>query len=166
MSIYDDVMGLEALLNECVNTTTGEISDENYEAYQALQQEITVGGLERCAHARVNKLARIDGIKAEIERLKNAIKRETGSLEWLERTMLAIWDKSPKDIKGKVQAGTFTIGTRRSSSVELEPDFQNAKYQTSEIVVKTDKMAIKKALSAGEVIPGATLKENLNLTVL
>ena len=165
MSIYGDLQMLECLIDDCFDPITGEIKPEDDAAYQELKAELTHNGLERCAKVRANKMARIAGLKSELERIKSALIRDQKQLDWLENQMLLIYDQAEKDAKGKVHAGTFTIGTRKSTSVVVDDEFNDERYQTIIETKKIDKIAIKNALLSGENIPGARLQNNLNLTV-
>lgn len=165
MSIYGDLQTLECLIDDCFDPITGEIKPEDDAAYQELKAELTHNGLERCAKVRANKMARIAGLKSELDRIKSALTQDQKQLDWLENYMLLIYDHAEKDATGKVHAGTFTIGTRKSTSVCLDDDFYDARFQTEQVEIKVDKVALKKALLAGEYIPGTHLQNNLNLTV-
>lgn len=165
MSIYGDMKELEAMIDTCFNPETGEINPQDDGAYQKLMAEITVGGLERLAKVRANKMAFINGAELEIDRLTTAKKREQKQLDWIENYMLAIYDQSQKDKKGKVIAGTFTIGTRKSTRVDVDDNFDNKDYQTIVETKKIEKAALKKDLLAGVSIDGARLSENRNLTI-
>lgn len=163
MSIYNDVMELERLIDSCANPETGEISEEDYEAYELLKKELTENGLERLAKVRANKLANVAGIKAEIERLKKAKEREEKAIDRIEGWMLNVYSTVKKE--GGIKAGTFTISTRRSTQCVISEDFNDKRFITEEIVFKTDKNAVKTALKNGEVIAGAELLEKENLIV-
>lgn len=67
--------------------------------------------------------------------------------------------------RGKLDVGTFTLSTRKSTSVELEDNFNNLGYSERVISYKPDKMKIKKALQSGEQIKGAKLIEKKNLQI-
>ena len=49
MSIYTEIQDLEHLIASCANPDTGEISEGDYEAYEALKKELTQDGLRRLA---------------------------------------------------------------------------------------------------------------------
>ena len=61
------------------------------------------------------------------------------------------------------------ISSRRSTAVELDPELQPQdlpeQFQRSKTVISADKMAIKAALTAGTVIPGAQLVSRRSWTV-
>lgn len=165
MSIYGDLKNLEEMIENCFDEETGEIKQEDDLAYQELRKELLDDGLRRLACVRANKQNLIDGIKLEIERLKNRLKQETRDFDFVESYMIKLYDEAEKDSKGKVIAGTFKIGIRKSYAVEVDENFNNENYQTIEEIKKIDKMAIRKALQNGEEVDGARLVENKNLSV-
>lgn len=165
MSIYKELETLEELIANCFDPATGEILPEDDKAYEELKKELTEGGLEKLAKVRANKISFIDGVKGEIDRLQKAKKREESQLAWIESYMLAIFEKAEKDAKGKVKAGTFTIGTRKSTQVNVADNFSDKRFISIVETQKVDKIGIKNALLAGEQIEGASLAENKNLTV-
>lgn len=165
MSIYTELKELESMIDDCFDPETGEILPEDDEAYSELKKELLSGGLEKLAKVRANKQSTVDGIDAEIERLKKAKARQEKSLAWIESYMMFLYTSAEKDSKGKVQAGTFTIGTRKSTSVNVSDDFNDERFIKIVETKKIDKVAIKNAIVAGEIVEGASLVENQNLTV-
>ena len=119
-------------------------------------------GLESLCKIRANKLAYIEALKNEEKRIKEKRQREEKSLEHLEEYMLLIHKQSGQD---KSIAGTFTVNTRKSTSVIIDDNFNDDRFQTIVEEKKIDKMAIKKALSSGEEVNGAYLQINENLQV-
>lgn len=162
MSIYDDVLVTQQLIDECFDLETGEINEEQEQEAIKLRDEIIAQGLEVLCKVRVNKLAYIEALKNEEKRIKEKRQREEKSLERLEEYMLLIHKQSGQD---KSIAGTFTVNTRKSTSVIIDDDFNDDRFQTIVEEKKIDKMAIKKALSSGEEVNGAYLQINENLQV-
>ena len=166
MSIYGDVITLENMIDNCFDLETGEIRQEDDTAYQELLKELSEDGLERLAKVLTNKTAFVLGVDNELKRLKRAKLREEKQIDWIKSYMLAIWEKSPKDKNGKILAGTFTIGARKSTSVVVEENFNNPDFQTTVETIKVDKVSLKNALVQGLQIEGAYLVQNMNLTIL
>lgn len=166
MSIYQEMQDLEEMISSCFDPETGEIRPEDDEAYLSLKKELIENGLERLAKVRANKQNRISGIDSEIERLKLAKEREQKQIDWIESYMLYIYNQSEKDKKGKVQAGTFTIGTRKSVKTIVD---DMTLLPNNLISVKTeykpDLKAIKEVIQNGGEVQGCHLEEKQNLTV-
>lgn len=165
MSIYSELQTLEELIESCFDPETGEILPEDDKAYLDLKKELLENGLEKLAKVRANKINFVDGIKSEIDRLKKSQSREEKQLDWIEKYMLFLFEKSEKDSKNKVKAGTFTIGTRKSTQVNVEESFEDQRFIKITETKKIDKIGIKNALLAGEEVKGAYLVENKNLTI-
>lgn len=162
MSIYNDVLDIEEMINDSFDPETGEILEEDVQAGEELKQEIIAVGLEKLCKVRANMRMDIDGLKAEKKRIDDMIKSKTRKLERFENYILLIHKMSGEK---KSIAGSFTVSTRKSTSVQVSDDFNNENYQIIEEVKKIDKMAIKKDLAAGVEIAGAILIENENLQV-
>lgn len=65
-----------------------------------------------------------------------------------------------------VKTPTIKISIRRSESVEVDSMEQlHARYLNEKVTVTPDKIAIKKAIKAGENITGARISENFNLQI-
>lgn len=167
MSIYGDLRTLEEMIEDCFDKETGEIKAEDDEAYQVLKKELTTDGLERLAKVRANKLAFVEGVKSEINRLKEALKREEKHIDWIENYMLSIYNESEKDKKGKVFAGTFTIGTRKSIKTIVDDESViPVGYIVEKVEHKPDLKAIKEAIQRGETVKGCHLEEKQNISIL
>lgn len=162
MSIYNDVLVAQQLIDECFDLETGEIDEIQEQQAIDLKNEIIAQGLETLCKVRVNYLADIEFLKAEEKRIKEKRQRLEKSLERLEEYMLLIHKQSGKD---KSIAGTFTVNTRKSTSVIIDDDFNDDRFQTIVEEKKIDKTAIKKALTNGEEVAGAYLQINENLQV-
>ena len=159
MSIYSDMQDLEKMINDCADPETGEIKQSDDEAYQALREELAVNGLEKLAKVRANLSATMSGIEEEINRMAHRHEMLNKRIAWLEDYMLRIYLESPKDKTLKIQAGTFTIGTRSSTRCIIDdetiipPPFLKRKE-----TVTVDKETIKRNLLNGMTVPGAHLQ--------
>ena len=60
-------------------------------------------------------------------------------------------------------AGNFTVSTRKSTQVIVEPEFYDDRFIKT--TTSVDKAELKKALAAGEQIAGAKLQTNYNLQI-
>ena len=163
MSIYSEVMACEELLNQEYDALTGEITEENEENMDIIntwKNDIIEQGLENLCKVRANKLARIEALKAEKKRIADKQAQEEKRLERLDDYIGMIYYEAGAD---KVEAGSFTVSTRKSEQVVLTEGFENKDYGKYEF--KADKVAIKEALKNGIEIEGATLQTNYNLQV-
>ena len=160
--IYENIMEAERLLDECYDLETGEV-DEKREAELAAKKEALIAeGLENLCNLRADKLAFINGLDAETQRIADKAKAEKKKLASLERFILLIHQKSGKD---KSIAGTWTVGTRKSTQVRVEPDFADPRFFITKTTEQLDKVSLKEALKNGETVPGAELVINYNLSV-
>lgn len=160
MSIYDDVVTAQKLIDECFDLETGEINEEQENQAKKLKDEILAQGLETLCKVRANLKSEIDALKAEEKRITDKRKVLESKTERLERYIHDIFNLSGQD---KVKAGTFTVSIRLSEAVKLADDFENKEFGTYEF--KADKKAIKEALKSGLQIDGAEIVCNENLQV-
>ena len=161
--IYEEVLKAEEKLNQCINWETGEISDEYDNAKEELQS-VLEEGIETLCKIRANKLAKIESLKSEINRLSEKKKIEEKRIESLEKYISQLFDKTEKP---KLDAGTFMISYRKSKQVWVEDDFEvipeNKDYLRYKIDI--DKTKIKEALQSGIEVKGASLIEKNNLQI-
>ena len=117
--------------------------------------------IENTAKYMVNVEADIQGIKAEIDRLNKVKKSKESTIETLKNNIE--YSMKQKGIE-KLEVGTFKAYYKKSESVEITNlDVIPADYTRVEI--KADKVAIKKAIKAGEVVDGAHIQTNMNFYI-
>ena len=163
MSIYNDVELIEKAIDEVLQgDDEGNISLEALDVLMQSKADTIQRGLETLCKVRANKIAMIDACKAEVERLSAKVKSETRKLDGLESYMFLLLKKSGE---AKVNAGTFTVGSRKSTVVYTAPDFNIEEFMRVKTTVEPDKTAIKDALKEGRTIDGASLIEKENLSV-
>lgn len=162
MSIYNDLIELERLLEDVVDKETGEILPDDDVAYSELKSEIMNVGMEKLCKVRANILSDIDGIKEELERISEKKRSKEKAVERLQNYMLELLKLSGKE---KVEDGTFTVGTRKSERVIVDEEVLPKQYKAEKITTKPDLKAIKEAIISGIVVDGAYIQECLNLTV-
>ena len=105
--------------------------------------------------------------KAEVARIQAKAKTYANRTESIKQYLLP-WVIAEKERTGKnTEVGTFTLGTRKSQSVELDEGFADMNYCEAVTVIKPDKRKIKEFLKANPklYILGATLKNNQNLSI-
>lgn len=163
MSIYNDVLACQSLIDEAMDLTTGEILDEDQLLQaQELKKQVLSEGLETLCKIRINKMAEIDAIKYEEKRLSERRKSLELKLDNFENWIYTLYRQGNNPIQ---RAGIFTLSTRKSTQVVVDDDFNNEKFQTIKEVKSIDKMALKEALKNGENIAGAKLVTNYNLQI-
>lgn len=160
-SLYEEVELIENAISEIL------YNDEpiNLEALDTLVQAKVAtiqNGLESLCKIRARKQAAITALADESKRLAEKATRESKSLARLEDYIHSMLKRSGEK---KIEAGTFTVGTRISNSVWVAPDFNNPQYMRTKTIVEPDKTAIKDAIKGGAQIDGAAIvtKENLSI---
>lgn len=102
-----------------------------------------------------------DLIDNEIKRLQQMKKVNNNVVERLnDNLLLAV------KTFGEFTVGTQKFGTRKSSQVIVEDVNSLPKeYKTIKVTEAADKVALKKAIQAGEEIKGVHIQENINLKI-
>ena len=163
MSIYNDICMIEQAIDEVLaGDENGNISLDALDTLMKTKSETIKDGLEVLCKVRANKLAMIEACKNEATRLTEKAKAEARRLDRLESYMLDLFDKSGES---KVEAGTFTVGSRKSVSVYTEEGFDIDEFMRVKTTREPDKTLIKEALASGRKIDGASLVEKKNLSV-
>lgn len=117
--------------------------------------------IENTAKYMVNAEADIQGIKAEIDRLNKVKKSKESTIETLKNNIE--YSMKQKGIE-KLEVGTFKAGYRKSESVEII-NLNVIPADFTKVEIKADKIAIKKAIKAGEMVEGAEIKLNQNFYI-
>lgn len=94
--IYEEVINAEKRLDDCIDWTTGEVNEDYEGAYEELQSVLSCG-IETLCKIRANKQARIESLKAEINRLTERKKQEEKRIESLEKYIKSLFDKTGKE---------------------------------------------------------------------
>lgn len=160
MSIYEDVLVAQELIDDCYDKMTGEVLEEQEQAAIKLKEEVLSQGLEVLCKVRANYKADVDALKLEEKRLSDKRKTIENKVGRLEEYIYNIHKLGGLD---KTKAGTFTVSTRKSESVVLDDDFENKDYGSYEF--KADKKLIKEAIKSGIEISGAKIVVNDNLQI-
>lgn len=117
--------------------------------------------IENTAKYMVNVESDIQGLKTEIDRLTKIKKAKENAVERLKNNVE--YAMKQKGIE-KLEVGTFKAYYKKSESVEITNlDVIPADYTRVEI--KADKVAIKKAIKAGETVEGAHIQTNMNFYI-
>lgn len=117
--------------------------------------------IENTAKYMVNVESDIQGLKTEIDRLTKIKKAKENAVERLKNNVE--YAMKQKGVE-KLEVGTFKAYYKKSESVEITNlDVIPADYTRVEI--KADKVAIKKAIKAGETVEGAHIQTNMNFYI-
>lgn len=159
MHLYQEIDMIEDAINDMLYGEN-EIDVEALDNLLKAKTNTIERGLESLCKIRARKQGEITALLDEIKRLSEKSEREAKALVRLEEYILSMLKRSGES---KVNAGTFTVGTRISNSVWVSPDFNNPEYMRTTTTTAPDKIAIKEALKNGIKIDGAsiTTKENL-----
>lgn len=160
--LNDEVMALiEALNNNPTPEERQELCDKLVavaEARDYMQEQ----NCEEMCKARQNCIADNDAIDTEIKRLMAKKATNTRAIEFYENELM----RAVEMHGGKFNAGTFTVGTRKSTVVVVdETIFNDDRFKVTKTEVKIDKMALKTALKEGEAIKGAELVDKQNIAI-
>lgn len=167
-SLYDltqDILDLEAMYESAIDEETGEIIDA--EVLEKLEEELHEMLLKKSdgiIRYFKNEESTIKSIKEEIDRLTALRKRKEKKLEgfknYIETNMLKIGTK-------KIETGLGNISIRKSIQTVVNEDVIefDERFAKKIETIKYDKTEIKKLLSEGVEIEGASLVENFSVSV-
>lgn len=161
LSLYEIDRQLERLLmlesGNLVDTETGEILTKEMVDELQMERETKI---ENCLLFVKNMTAEAEMIKAEIDNLTARMKACKNKAEWCKNYVA-------NALAGeKFKTAKVSVTYRKSEAVELQgliidvPN-QYLKFKEAEL----DKTAVKKALQAGEEVPGCVLVERQNIVI-
>jgi hypothetical protein len=104
----------------------------------------------------------VDMFKNEIDRLTARKKTTENGIDRMKAALLAFLQYSGQD---KVKAGTFSVSTATTQSVQITDETLIPCIYLVEQPPKISKDAIKKALKSGEKVNGAELVENKGVRI-
>lgn len=161
MEIFKIAQEFLDLLNE-IEEIEGEITPELEERLKINEANMAKKMEDYCKAIRYYEMT-VANAKSEKERLDKLIKRSERSQQWLKDAILNVMNATGKP---KVSAGTFTVGTRKSTAVNIiDESAIPARYANEVVTVKIDKTAIKDAIKNGEEVPGAQLVERKSISI-
>lgn len=158
-SLFHISEDMQAILN-LLEEMDGEFTPDMEQVLIISQQELAIK-TESYIHV-LHKLYADVRMAKEHEDAAKAYRTKKGKI--IERLENALLDATLRF--GKIETGIHTVSTRKSESIvitheeQLPNDFKIMKLTTS-----PDKAAIKKAIKAGESVPGAELVTNNNLSI-
>lgn len=149
-------------INEMLEENGGELTPELEAELQIQDFEINEKFESYCKAIKSYEAA-ILGFKSEIERLKSRKETAERAIAHMKEAMLNAMDLFKLT---KIQAGIFTISTRKSQSLDvLDESLVPDKFKSEVTTIKVDKNSIKDALKNGEKIEGIILNDNTNLSI-
>ena len=161
MTLYD-LTTEQMVINQLLEENGGELTPELEEALMITEENLSQKTEGYCkAIAIYNNEAA--GLKAEIERLTAKKKTAEKAVERMKDSLLDCMKRLNLE---KINAGTFTVSTRKSKSVEiLDESLIPMDYKKEVTTITVDKAAIKKAIDNGVDVEGAKLNENKNIQI-
>ena len=172
MNVYQINDRLETIIAEAFDPDTGEV----FQSQEELDKAIDEVGLE--LDTKIENIGcyiknleyEIDALKKEEDNLYKRRKAAENKIEGLKRYLngflVSVMPNEDDRRKWKFKTSRVVLGYRKSTTVEvsdveaLSDEFVNLKVETT-----PNKKAIKEALTKGEKVEGAYLKENINLSV-
>lgn len=132
----------------------------------------TLDSIEGAREVKLDNIATwIDKNKRDIEHCKTVIERNQKAKkalikqnEWLKNYMTQVLDDA--GIK-KITTENYILQTKNNPVSTVVDDFEKLpdEFKKTETKVTADKIEIRKALSAGEDVPGAHLKHSRGTTI-
>jgi len=169
--IYEIQIEIETALEnylECFNEDWELIvSEEEYAKIESELQELQnkkSDYMEWLMKTRANRLASIQGIDSEIERL---VKMKESIQKKVDKTDRFIDKLVSKDYNGKtINYWLFSVGYRKSKATVIDnEELIPTEYKKEKVSVSIDKTLIKKDIEAGKFIEWARIEERMNLFI-
>lgn len=160
-TLYGITAELNAIL-AAIEDNGGEITPEIENAL-AINEEQFVQKSEDYGHAILNLKAMAAAAKAEKERIANLQKFYENTQKRLEGALSNAMQVFGQD---KVENATMRLSLRHTTATEVDDiALLPSEFKTTKVEEVADKTAIKKAIQAGEAVPGAHLIENVSLQI-
>jgi hypothetical protein len=155
-SIQSELLDLVRTIEEA----GGEVTPEQEQQLTISKQELQTKSLNYVHY--IKKLeSDLELAKVYDEQIKAFKNRKEKTIERLKDALL-----NAVIIHGDIESDIFKITTRKSESVEIVAENElPMHYYNSKVVKTVDKVKIKEALKKGELVPGAELKQNKNLSI-
>ena len=160
MNLYEINLAIEKAFDEAIDPETGEILSENALAYLDELEMARDTKIENIGCWIKNLDAEAEALKKEKQAFADRQKRAEKKSASLRRYLSSVLDGQ------KFQTEKVAISFRKSESVQIDDESQiPAPYIKQKIETMPDKTAIKKAIKAGVVLPGASLVESQNVQI-
>lgn len=164
MNLYEINREIEEVLENSIDTETGEISDEAIQRLNELQLEKDAK-VENVALWHKNLLAESKAIADEIKALQERKKALERKMEWQEKYLEFALGGS------KFETPRVMVGYRKSTAVEIADmakfieDHKDSELVTTKIDYAPNKTQIKALLKEGQEVDGAVLVERNNIQI-
>lgn len=147
------------LINE-IEEAGGEVTTDQEIALQIRREELTSKSLNYVHY--IKKLERdLELVKVYKEQLDSFKTRKENIIKRLKESLLVAVENF-----GDIEADIFKISTRKSEAVEIVDEGKiPMPYFRTKTIVEFDKVKIKEAIKEGKEVPGASLKQNKNLSI-
>lgn len=172
MNLYDIDARLVTLIEEGFDTEDGILCESDEELAQKIDEvQLDLDTkIENIGCYIKNLEADVEALKKEEDNLKARRKSAENKIEGLKRYLdgylTACYPNEDDKAKWRFKSPKVVLGFRKSTTVEV-PDLD--KLDKTFIKIKTetsaDKKAIKEAITNGQKVQGAFLKQNVNLSV-
>ena len=160
-TLYGITAELNAIL-AAIEDNGGEITPEIENALTINEEQFAAKAVDY-GHAILNLKAMAAAAKAEKERLAGLQKFYENTQKRLEGALSNAMQVFGQD---KVENATMRLSLRHTTATEVDDIALLPKqYKTVKVEEVADKTAIKKAIQAGETVPGAHLVENVSLQI-
>lgn len=147
-SLLYDLLQNDEIDEQTVNDTLDAMgTDEKVESYCKVIKQLQ---------------ADTEMFKAEIDRISARKRTAENAIERMRNALLAFMEASKKD---KITAGTFTVSTATTKSVNIVDESLIPSEYLILPPVKIDKAEISKALRSGETVKGAELIETKGVRI-
>lgn len=142
---------------EYIDTDTGEVFDEEYLNGLRIAKTRKV---ENIACWIKNLQAEVEAYKKEEEAFRTRRKQAESKVESLKR-YLTNWVAGER-----IDTDRCRVTWRKSVSVEIQDESRVPEdYKKEKVIMNIDKVSIKKALTGGKDVPGASLLEKQNVQI-
>ena len=161
LSLYDCVSVVRDIEQQA-EQSGGEISDEQVRAIVATQTQSVVA-LTRLVGAIKHYESATEFCKAEEKRIAEKRKSVERRIESVKKYLLPYVEGQG----GKVEAGTFTLTSKKNPPRVIVPEGFDDELYCREIPAhrEPDKAAIKTALQAGQNVPWCSLEQDTRLEI-
>lgn len=158
MNLYE-IEPIEFKIRKYAQDNDGEVSEELLQELVEAQTKSIESLEELCWYVR-HLESFVDMCKSEKNRISDKQTIAENRISGIKKHLIPYVKE-----KGKIDIGTMTLSTRKSSSVILADDFVDPRFTTVQTVVTHDKNRIKKAIKDGAEIEGAQVitKDNLSI---
>jgi hypothetical protein len=161
LSLYEIEKSQIQLIDQLIENC-GELTLEIEEALKINSENLTTKGTN---YGFIIKqlTSECSIIDAEIDRLSDLKKSRTKSIEYLKNNLTMAMQLFEVD---KIESPLLKISFRASESVEIDDvDSIPAEYMVTKTTTQPDKVKLKSAIKAGELIIGAHIQVNKNLQI-